>query len=297
MSKLNLQCEKCLSIFTTAYNLKRHKEKPTPCVKPEDRYRCLDCFNKFQNSSNLKRHRRTCPFLNKNDEKENDIVSMEIDTLRQRLEALETKNNSHNNSHINTDNNSNSNQISGSHNSSVMTTNNSSHNNTTNINSHNPITININAFSPNTEPTFPFEDEDKRIAEDLRFHSKLFSLGSDGVIELLKYIHFNENNPEEHNIYISNTKHNEIIIYNGKMWILQSRNDILKDLLNEQNGYLTGKYEEFKKYLGKIPKKNFENYLEKKDNIEIKEHLLTQLKQLFYNNRGMIEATRKKQLS
>jgi hypothetical protein len=54
----------------------------------------------------------------------------------------------------------------------------------------------------------------------------------DAYPKLIEMIHFNIDQPQNHNIYISNARLNEISVYDGTKWIKSQRNNILMDLCN-----------------------------------------------------------------
>lgn len=47
------------------------------------------------------------------------------------------------------------------------------------------------------------------------------------ILTLTKLLHFNENLPENHNVYISNTTDSHAHIYDGNEWILVDENEVI----------------------------------------------------------------------
>ena len=121
----------------------------------------------------------------------------------------------------------------------------------------------------------------------------IFSKGFQSVPELIKFLHFNENMPENHNLYISNTRCNEIHLYDGKKYIIDDKDEVLETLYDNKADYLEEKYEDCED-LPKPARKKFDRFMENKDNKKHKMRLYKTMKKLMYNNRKVPMKTRKK---
>lgn len=107
---------------------------------------------------------------------------------------------------------------------------------------------------------------------------------------LIKKIHFNPAKPENHNIYISNIKNNYVMLYDGKKWNLQNRNEAITDLIDDKEFIMEQKLEEWienGKHYPDIMNK-FNNYLEKKENDELVNSIKEEIKLLLFNNRNLL---------
>ena len=90
-------------------------------------------------------------------------------------------------------------------NNSHNTTNNTT-NNTNNTNSHNTNNINININSyKNTDYSFILDKAQEYIKDNGEMDMKKF----------VKLLHFNEEHPENHNIYMTDSRHKKLMIYDG----------------------------------------------------------------------------------
>lgn len=105
------------------------------------------------------------------------------------------------------------------------------------------------------------------------------------VKTLIEKVHFNDNKPENKNIYISNIKNKYVMLYKNNKWQLVNRKSQIDDLYDYNEFMLEDWYKEYKdKYPQMI--KSFERYLQNKDNDDnllnnVKEEILL----LLYNNR------------
>jgi hypothetical protein len=137
--------------------------------------------------------------------------------------------------------------------------------------------------------------------EDLSFittnsSKKILNKGFKSIPELIKMIHFNQDKPEYHNIYLPNWRDkSNILVFDGSKWNLENKDDILDDLKDKGIDYIQTKYEELDEndkkdaLLIKKIKRFLESYDEEEKNDILKKDLLL----ILYNNRELIEKTRK----
>ena len=111
------------------------------------------------------------------------------------------------------------------------------------------------------------------------------------IPNLIKMIHFNPKNPQNHNIYISNIKNNYIMVYDGDKWNIQNRHDLIDDLIDENESVLEQKLEDWIENGKNYPEimKKFKRYLEKKEKDEVLNKIKQEIKFILYNNRKLIE--------
>jgi hypothetical protein len=108
------------------------------------------------------------------------------------------------------------------------------------------------------------------------------------VKKLIERVHFNENKPENMNIYISNMKGNYAMIYKEDKWQIVNKKDHIDDLYDCNEVVLETWYDEYKEQYPEIIK-SFQRYLKNRDSSggiinRVKEEILMML----YNNRKMI---------
>ena len=105
------------------------------------------------------------------------------------------------------------------------------------------------------------------------------------VKSLIEKVHFNEEKPENKNIYISNIKNKYIMLYKNNKWQLVDRKSQLDDLYDYNEVLLENWYAEYKdQYPDMI--KSFERYLKNKDNgDEVTNKIKDEILLMLYNNR------------
>ena len=137
--------------------------------------------------------------------------------------------------------------------------------------------------------------------EDLSFIStdtsnKILSRGFKSIQEFIKIIHFNKDKPEYHNIYLPNWRDkSNILVFDGSKWNLEDKDEILNDLKDKGVAYIQTKYDELDIYDKKNTMiiKKIKRFLESYDEDEKSNILNKDLLLILYNNRELIEKTRK----
>ena len=111
------------------------------------------------------------------------------------------------------------------------------------------------------------------------------------IPHLIKKIHFNPDKPENHNIYISNIKNNYAMIYDGDMWNLTNKDDLINEILEEKEIIIEEKLEEWLEKGKQYPEimKKFTRYLEKKENDVVLDKIKDEVKLVLFNNRNLVK--------
>ena len=149
-------------------------------------------------------------------------------------------------------------------------------NNTYNTNNTINVTNNINLLN--------YKDTDMTHITDLDYRKCLKGLNR-CVIKLIEKVHFNPEKPENMNMYISNIKHNHIMMYKDNKWILTEK-DELKTIYEDKEFFIEYWLEDHpdEDELIKIYNKYMDN---KNDKITMKE-LDNKLKLLLFNNKDLV---------
>lgn len=113
----------------------------------------------------------------------------------------------------------------------------------------------------------------------------LINKGFKSVPNLVEYIHFNINKPENQNIYISNMRDNYVLVYDGEQWQMREREDILQDIIDNKTDILNEKFDELIDKLDEITIKRFKKFLNEKDNDNVSSQLKKDLKLILYNKK------------
>jgi hypothetical protein len=110
------------------------------------------------------------------------------------------------------------------------------------------------------------------------------------IPHLIEKIHFDRKKPENHNVYISNLKNKYVMIYDGSKWICNDREDQINSLIDDNEGIMEYKIEEWVENGNKYPKmmKKFNRYVEIRDNNIVINKIKDEIKLLLYNNRHMV---------
>ncbi len=104
------------------------------------------------------------------------------------------------------------------------------------------------------------------------------------VKSLIEKVHFNEEKPENKNIYISNIKNKYIMLYKNNKWQIMNRKSQIDDLYDYNEVLLENWYDEYKdKYPEMI--RSFERYLKNKDDDNLLNGVKDEILLMLYNNR------------
>jgi len=152
--------------------------------------------------------------------------------------------------------------------------------NNTQIN--NNVTVNI----------LPYEQTDVSHLTD-RDYQRAFNRAAMCVPQILEKVHFDPEQPQNHNVYISSMNNKYIKLHNGKRWNLRDREETLEDLFADAEYMLENKLETWQEE--EDPKteratKKFEIYLKVKETETLYNKIKQELKLLLFNNRSLITA-------
>lgn len=145
--------------------------------------------------------------------------------------------------------------------------------NTNNIAQQNIINVHLTAYNnPN------LKDAEKYYKEAVK---KIFM----AVPTLIEKIHFNENNPENHNLVIKNARTKIAKVFNGKKWTSINEEQLLDELVDTYENLLNDyAMENNPKYITKM------NIIKDRDTEEkVNEDLKTEVKKVLYDNRSIIK--------
>ncbi len=108
------------------------------------------------------------------------------------------------------------------------------------------------------------------------------------VPQLIEYTHFNKNQPQNHNIYISNQKGKYAMVYNGSNWEIKDQNQTVDKLITdheyELEQWVEGKCEEHP-----IVMEKFQKYLKIKEKDGAEEAMKEEVRMMLYNKRNLIK--------
>ena len=287
----NYKCARCLKDFDLKSDYTRHinrkfqcQESAANCSKAaakcskieesnDDSIKCNYCGREFTRISSLNVHiRARCKVKKENDNKMEEMMTILIELkesnkeIKEKMTKLEEENTKYKKIINNTQNNN-------------------TQNSNNNIETQNNITFKINAYG--------HEDTSKITIND---YKKILGRGMNSVPVLVEKLHFNENLPENHNVYISNLRDEYVLMYDGKIWRLNNRDEALQQLYEDKSDILETKFEELIERLDEPTIKMFNRFLKIKDTDEEKIKVIKkELKKTLYDNRKIVMATRKKE--
>ncbi len=288
-------CQKCNKSFKFNYLLVKHLNNKKPCdridnvIKSIDKkieiidnklnekyennleYLCNYCNNNYNNKSNLNRHLKSyCKVKNTLIEEKNNLIieknkiikSQEehnkddiINALIKENEELKTKNNQKE-TNIN--------------------------NGTINNINNNTINININSFGNENLSHLTTNDFKKMLTSHFK-----------GLKLCIEKIHFNDDMPENHNIYLAGPTSKYIRVYENNKWTLKQRDDIVDKLISSKYTLLNDKCEELEEQ-GLITDKVVDEFYEFTNNYrnggeESEKNLKEDVKLLVAENRDKVK--------
>jgi len=185
--------------------------------------KCEYCYKKFSRSDNLKRHEQNYCKKRHDYTKEKilNYLMEELDNMKDKFKLIEKENDKLKHI-INTDDNKN-----------YITEG----DNTINIlNQLNIKTLNqnINMINNSEIKLVAFGQEDLSFITD-QVCMKILKKGFMAVPELAIIIHFNKNKPEYNNVYISNLRDNNAIIYDGTKWCITDRSQVIDQIVEDKS--------------------------------------------------------------
>lgn len=86
---------------------------------------------------------------------------------------------------------------------------------------------------------------------------------------------------------------NHILIYDGEKWILDEKDKVLQNLIDDKSDILSEKFEELLDKLDIHTIKKFQRFLDDKDNSHTIQQIKRDLKIILYNNKNVPEKTRR----
>ena len=262
------KCDKCGKTFSKKSSFIKHTNRKKSCVETDNNCICLLCDKKFSRPDVLRKHMN------------NPNIHNDIDMMKIKIAELQMKLNK-------TNTNTQVNNIDGSNNTAINNMVNSNIDNSKIDNSVKVENVYINIV--------PYGKEDKTFMTDDEILHFLF-MGVMSIPELVKFIHFNKDKPEFHNIYISNIKSNFAKRYDGLKWNICDKNDAIEEEYMRACDFLENMYIEYKEkgMLGELTKTKMDKFIIRKDNKDYVEKMAAKILMILYNNRDIVEETIRK---
>ena len=279
----NFSCTECGKTFTTKRSLTRHirnychsktnsqdfpaeNHTSTVASRTNESFVCKYCEKEFTRKDTMTRHIKKYCKNKKNTDLEKEKIFqkllLEMDEMKQKVSDYDKIKN----------------RLAELENESKVTQVNNTNNITNNVT--NNLNIQLVAFGKENK-------ESMKNSEIFQILRKGFS----SVPELVKAIHFNEERPENHNVYISNMRDNYVMVFDGDKWELRDRKETLENIFDDGRGFLIVRHNDMKeKYNDQQKKlaKKFDRFDYDIDHCpEKKEEILNDIKLILYNKRDL----------
>ena len=161
-------------------------------------------------------------------------------------------------------------------------------NNTINSVTHNNNTIHNNnsLVSVNKVKVIKFGDENlSYISDDI--YKQILSRGIRAIEEFIGHSHFDEQHPENHNLYIANLRDDYLMLYDGDKWTINRRDDSLEDIIYAKSDFLCRKFMELVDTMDPKDAYKFKKYMEVMDDEKTISRIKEDLSINLYNNRKL----------
>lgn len=274
-------CLRCDKIYDHKGAYDRHLQRKKPCKKahnnPDTEHKNADftdllddmgttcdyCTKEFTRKSDLKRHLNNGCKAKKTNDMQNILDKMveqneKMIMLEQEIISMKNKTGSK------TVNSGVINNIENQHNTN---------------NTHNT----INNIQQNIIQINPFGHEVLNISD--KQLKKCWRRCYNSVPELINYKHFNEDMPENSNVYIPNVKGTHAKIFTGERWEIRDANDIVRQIFEDNNDYLMEQFQEKEDELDDFTIRKFAHYVDKQDDDEVINNVKKDIKQTLYNKK------------
>ena len=129
------------------------------------------------------------------------------------------------------------------------------------------------------------------ISDDL--FKSILGRGFKCVEELVDHSHFHPDHPENYNIYIANIKNDYVVIYDGKKWNINKKEDVFEDIIYAKSDFLCLKFKELMGQMTETDIKKFTNFINQRDEDQTMNKIKGELKLQLYNNRELPQKLRK----
>jgi len=137
-----------------------------------------------------------------------------------------------------------------------------------------------------------FGNENLSYISDDIFKS-ILGRGFKAVEELVDHSHFHPDHPENYNIYIANIKNDYVVIYDGKKWNINKKEDVFEDIIYAKSDFLCMKFKELMGQMTETAIRKFTNFINERDEDKTMNKIKGELKLQLYNNRYLPEKLRK----
>ena len=257
------KCDSCAKHFSRKENLDKHVSK---AVCGDKKFDCKYCTGKFSTKSAMYRHMKEYCKIKKDQDNEKENILERLLNLEEVNKKLAKKNGLLEKEVV---------KLKKGTISSIQKT----------IN--NKCTTNINKGTINNIILVGYGKEDLTKLNRTELLKALHG-GYYSTIKLTEAVHFNPKHPEYHNIYISNMKDKYAIMFDGKIWTLTTKKELINQIYEDKKNYIEENLEEFIDSLPVSRKNALQRWLDTDDEDPKIKEIKENLKLLLYNSRKLV---------
>jgi hypothetical protein len=208
-------CLNCNATFKSDYALNRHLTRKNKCLNEEAKLKkndCIGCGKTFYDLSNRNRHMKKCP----------NIIGIQVqpDVLRVTNAESQIRILQEENMRIREENLKIREELINSKVNNNISIDNSVTNNNNTVNNNNTI-INIKNFYGDLMRDIVNSDFIKKIDNKLNDENNVLDI----LDLLIKFIHFDKENKEYHNVYATNIRDKKVQIFDEDAWVSGNESD------------------------------------------------------------------------
>lgn len=238
-------------------------------------YKCVYCSKKFARKENVINHIKNSCKKRKQIEEEKHQIFNKLKTLEDKNVLLEEQNNKLINEMQEIK------QLLKSNNNSNITNNTNTSNDNTNIDNSTNINNQQNVM------LVGYNKEDLSKIDRKKFTSAS-KRGYNIPVEMTRAIHFNEDHPEFHNVYIPRINEKYGMIFKDNSWQLIDKDELADDIHDQKKAFVEDNFEEFYNSLDEHKKKSLMRWMDAEDDSLPIKNTKESIKNLLFENKDMV---------
>ena len=287
-----ISCEKSPHFTTFSPTISPHFTKNRMDLPNEEVYTCTICQKNFSRKDALARHQKSNCLKNRMDLPDDNLIE-KIKLMEKEIENLKNTTNDALTA-INANNQIVSSNIQAQSNNTIInTTSNNTVNTNINTVSYNNINSTNNTIADITINVYGKEDL-SHITDNN--YKEIFRKFRSCIPMFIQMKHFDKRKPQNGNVYISNIKSNNVMLYKENRWILADKDETLQDMYEMNCDILIDKFEDLKDELDELTLEKFSRFIDKHEDETLVNSSKKEMGFLLYNNRYQIKRSSKEKI-
>jgi len=290
------ECDICKKKFIMKIDFTRHVNRKFKCKEDDliimndnNKYECDICHNQFNYKSELTKHinkKKSC--IIKKNEPNNDMMIniLKCEICNKEFTTIKSLNR-HKKNYCNQLEKIDKNELINLVKNLKKEINEKDKLIINNIMTNNTIGNTLNNIQNNITINAYGKEDISHITE--KDYKNLFTKCNSLIPTLIELIHFNEDKPENTNVYISNIKSPYAYVYDGHKWNLMNKDEIIDDIYDNKCLIIIDKFDDMKELLNKHTVELFSKFIDKHSSDMMKKNMSNKIQLLLYNNRNLIK--------